>query len=151
MRTGNNSKVIDTVRIVRACDHIEEFQLFEKDPYRKQRADKFSRTRCSACSAKSAEEHNAKQALGMTVTGELIRGQEYKQFPAGAELYLLRQTDGRWSGRLVIDDQEFQLRNLKSLALVSQAGMQWAEASGIPVLKKMPKRSLKKTQESPTP
>jgi hypothetical protein len=57
-----NGKVTGQCEVKRACGHTGDFTLYEIDPYREERLEKFAAKLCPECSAKASGAHNAAQA-----------------------------------------------------------------------------------------
>jgi hypothetical protein len=89
-----SGKIVGRPMVARACGHKQEFQEYEIDRYRAQRLAKFQKTRCADCVAKlNEEQRQAAQALPK-------KGEALQRLPTGTQVFLMRQPDGSWSGRL---------------------------------------------------
>jgi len=91
-------KVVDAPLVARACGCVCEFRVHAGDRYREQRLAKFRETRCPACVAKLEEERRRE------VAARPPKGEAVAALPAGAQMALIRQSDGTWVGRLVAQE-----------------------------------------------
>lgn len=83
--------------MARACGCLREFQHYAVDKYRAQRLAKFQATRCEECVARlNEEQRRAAAALPK-------KGEAFRRLPAGAQVAMARQPDGKWAGTLTAD------------------------------------------------
>ena len=94
MPTG---EIVARPLVERACGCVREFQYYAVDKYRAQRLAKFQATRCEECVARFNEEQR-RAAAALPTKGEACR-----QLPAGAQVAMARQPDGKWAGTLAAD------------------------------------------------
>ena len=87
-------EIVARPMVARACGCLREFQHYAVDKYRAQRLAKFQATRCEECVARlNEEQRRAAAALPK-------KGEAFLQLPAGTQVSMTRQPDGRWTGTL---------------------------------------------------
>lgn len=136
--TKQHATIISTEQIARACGCVEEFELRDPDPWRKERLVKFRTGRCKACGKKANDENNAAQGGGTQGHGKRVKkGQEPKLLPAGTQIVLTRQEDGSWVGVLVASSVKVQGRSAGLMGLGSSLARKWLKETGARVTGKV--------------
>lgn len=92
-----SGEIVARPMVARACGCKQEFQHYAVDKYRAQRLAKFQKTRCADCVNKLIEEQRAAAAATPT------KAEALQSLPPGAQLTMLKQPDGKWTGKLTAD------------------------------------------------
>ena len=90
-------EIVARPMVARACGCLCEFQHYSVDKYRAQRLAKFQSTRCAVCVEKHNEEQRQKAAALPS------KGETFKLLPAGTQMTMSRQADGKWTGSLTAE------------------------------------------------
>lgn len=132
--SSHSDTIIGLEVLARACGCRQDFAHYNRDPYRKERREKFCRTRCPPCGAKANAEHNARQEAarpaGKARSGK--KGCVLKRIPRGAVIEMTRDEDsGEWYGSLSINGLiAAEASGGSVIGLVSALARKWLAANG---------------------